>query len=102
MHIVHISIHVKDDKIEEFKNATIENATNSIQEQGVARFDLIQQTDDPTRFMLLEIYRTPDDVTRHKETAHYKRWQETVEPLMKEPRSRIIYRNIFPDEDGWS
>ena len=102
MHIVHVFIHVKDDKIEEFKKASIENATNSIKERGVARFDLIQQTDDPTRFMLVEIYRTPDGAAKHKETAHYKRWQETVEPLMKEPRSRIIYRNIFPDEAGWS
>ncbi len=102
MHIVHISIHVKDDKIVEFKDATIENARNSLKEQGIARFDLIQQKDDPTRFMLLEVYRTAEDVTRHKETAHYQRWQEAVEPLMQEARSRIIYQNIFPGEAGWS
>jgi len=102
MHIVHVLIHVKGDKIEEFKNASIENARNSLKEQGVARFDLIQQKDDPTRFLLVEIYRTPDDVARHKETTHYKHWQESVEPLMQEPRTRIIYQNIFPGESGWS
>ena len=102
MHIVHILIHVKNDKIEEFKNASLENAKNSLKEPGIARFDLIQQKDDPTRFLLLEVYRTPKDVVRHKETAHYKRWQETVEPWMQEARTRIIYQNIFPDESGWS
>ncbi len=102
MHIVHVFIHVKEDKIEEFRSATIENAKNSLKEQGVARFDLLQQADAPTRFLLVEVYRTSDDVAKHKETSHYKHWQETVEPLMAEPRSRIIYRNIFPDESGWS
>jgi autoinducer 2-degrading protein len=84
MHIVHIFIHVKGDKIEEFQNASIENAKNSLKEPGIARFDLIQQKDDPTRFLLIEVYRTSEDVARHKETSHYKRWQETVEPLMQE------------------
>ena len=102
MHIVHILIHVKNDKIEEFKKASLENAKNSLKEPGIARFDLIQQKDDPTRFLLLEVYRTPEDVARHKETAHYKHWQETVEPWMQEARTRIIYQNIFPDESGWS
>ncbi len=101
MHIVHIFIHVKDDKIEEFKSASVENAQNSLKEPGIARFDLIQQKDDPTRFLLLEVYRTPDDVARHKETSHYKRWQATAEPLMQEPRTRIIYQNVFPGESGW-
>jgi quinol monooxygenase YgiN len=101
MHIVHVAIHVKDGSVEEFKRATIENAGNSRQEPGVARFDVIQQADDPTRFMLLEVYRTPEDAGKHKETAHYKRWQQAVEPLMQEARTRIIYRNISPDESGW-
>ena len=102
MHIVHIFIHVKDGSIEEFKNATLENAKNSVKEQGVARFDMIQQIDDPTRFLLVEVYRTAEDVSRHKETSHYQHWQKTAEPLMQELRTRIIYRNIFPDETGWS
>ncbi len=101
MHIIHVFIHVKPDKVEEFRRATMENARNSLTEQGVARFDFIQQTDDPTRFLLVEVYRTPEDSVRHKKTSHYNRWRETVEPLLAEPRSRIAYRNIFPDESSW-
>jgi autoinducer 2-degrading protein len=101
MFIVHVYIHVKADQIEGFKAASIENAKNSLQEPGVARFDLIQQADDPTRFMLVEVYRTPEDAPKHKETAHYNRWREVAEPMLAEPRMRIIYSNIFPDEKGW-
>jgi len=101
MHIIHVFIHVKPEKVEEFRRATIENARNSLKEQGVVRFDFIQQADDPTRFLLVEVYRTPEDSGRHKETNHYKRWREAVEPLLAEPRSRIAYRNLFPDESSW-
>jgi len=101
MHIIHVFIHVKPDKVEDFRRATIENARNSLKEQGVARFDFIQQADDPTRFLLVEVYRTPEDSGRHKETNHYNRWREAVEPLLAEPRSRIAYRNLFPDESSW-
>ena len=101
MHIVHVFIHVKDDKAEEFITATIENANSSLQEPGVARFDLIQQTEDPSRFLLVEVYRTLEDAARHKETSHYKHWHGIVEPLKKEARTRIIYRDVFPDESGW-
>ncbi len=101
MHIVHVFIHVKTDKLEEFKQATEANANASIQEPGVARFDFLQQGDDPTRFLLVEVYRTPEDASKHKETAHYNRWRETVEPLLAEPRSRIIYRNLVPADAGW-
>jgi quinol monooxygenase YgiN len=100
MHIVHISIHVKADKVEEFKAVTLENVRGSLQEAGVARFDLVQETDDPTRFLLIEIYRTAEAAKEHKQTMHYNRWREAAEPLMAEPRTRIVYRNIFPDESG--
>jgi quinol monooxygenase YgiN len=102
MFIVHVFVHVKSDQVEAFKSATIENASNSIKEPGVARFDIIQQMDDPTRFVLLEVYRTPDDPGRHKETAHYQKWRDTVADMMAEPRTAIKYTNIFPDEQGWS
>ena len=102
MHIVHVFIHVKPDKLEEFKLATQANAASSLQEPGVARFDFLQQTDDPTRFLLVEAYRTPEDAVRHKETAHYNRWRETVEPLLAEPRSRILYRNLYPIDSNWA
>ncbi len=101
MYIVHVHIHVKPEFLEAFKEATLENARNSVQEPGVARFDVIQQADDPTRFVLVEVYRTPDDPARHKETAHYNRWREAVEPMLAEPRSRVVYVNLFPDETGW-
>ena len=101
MFIVHVFIHVKPDQVEAFKVATLENARHSIQEMGVARFDVIQQRDDPTRFVLVEVYRTADDPARHKETAHYQKWRDMAEPMMVEPRSRIIYTNLFPNDDRW-
>lgn len=101
MYIVHVFVHVKTDQVEAFKSATIENAANSLNEPGVARFDVVQQLDDPTRFVLVEVYRTPDDPGRHKETAHYQKWRDTVADMMAEPRAAIKYTNIFPDEQGW-
>ena len=101
MFIVHVFVHVKKDQVEAFKQATLENAQNSLQEPGVARFDVIQQKDDPTKFVLVEIYRTDDDPANHKETRHYQIWRDTVADMMAEPRSSIKYDNIFPDEEGW-
>ena len=98
MHIVHVHVHVKPDSVEAFKQATVENARNSIQETGVARFDVIQQTDDPTRFVLVEVYKTADASGAHKDTAHYKRWAHTVMPMMAEPRQGIRYSSIFPED----
>ena len=101
MFIVHVFVHVKLDKVEEFKSASMENASNSVKEPGIARFDVIQQRDDPSRFVLVEVYRTADDPARHKETQHYQKWRDTVEDMMAEPRQAIKYQNIFPDENGW-
>ncbi len=101
MYIVHVFVHVKDDQVEAFKSATVENAGNSLKEPGVARFDIIQQMDDPTRFVLVEVYRTSDDPGRHKETAHYQKWRDTVADMMAEPRTGLKYNNVFPDENGW-
>lgn len=101
MFIVHVYVHVKEDHIEAFKQATIENAKNSIREPGIARFDVVQQQDDPTRFILVEVYRTSNDPAKHKETRHYQVWRDRVEPMMAEPRSSIKFLNIFPDEKGW-
>ncbi|MFC1738865.1 putative quinol monooxygenase [Planctomycetota bacterium] len=101
MFIVHVFVHVKEDNVEAFKEASIENARNSVREPGVARFDVIQQQDDPRRFVLVEVYRTADDPAKHKQTAHYQKWRETVEDMMAEPRSSIKYSNVFPDEQGW-
>ena len=101
MFIVHVFVHVKSDRVEEFKSASMENARNSLQEPGIARFDVIQQQDDPSRFVLVEVYRTANDPARHKETQHYKRWRDLVEDMMAEPRKAVKYQNIFPGEDGW-
>jgi len=101
MFIVHVHVHVKPESVEAFREATIENARNSVQEPGIARFDVIRQKDDPTRFILVECYRTSDDPARHKETAHYAKWRDAVESMMAEPRSSIKYDNVFPDDAGW-
>jgi (4S)-4-hydroxy-5-phosphonooxypentane-2,3-dione isomerase len=101
MFIVHVLVRVKPDQVEAFKAATLENAHHSVQEMGIARFDVIQQQDDPTRFVLVEVYRTPDDPARHKETAHYAVWRDTVAPMMAEPRTGVKYNNIFPDDVNW-
>jgi len=101
MLIVHVHVHVKPEAVEAFKQATIENARNSVQEPGVARFDVIQQNDDPTRFILVEVYRTADDPARHKETDHYKKWRDTVADMMAEPRRSVKFTNVFPDDSGW-
>jgi quinol monooxygenase YgiN len=101
MFIVHVHVHVKPESIDAFKEATIENARSSVQEPGIGRFDVIQQRDDPARFILVEVYRTPDDPARHKETAHYQAWRDAVADMMAEPRSSIKYDNLFPDDPGW-
>ncbi len=101
MFTVHVFVLVKPDQVEAFKAATIENARSSVQEPGIARFDVVQQMDDPTRFVLVEVYRTPDDPARHKETAHYRKWRDTVEAMLAEPRTSLKYSNVFPDEAGW-
>lgn len=101
MHIVHVHVHVKPEFVEAFKQATIENAGKSAQEPGIARFDVIQQTDDPTRFVLIEVYKTAEAPGQHKETAHYRLWRDAVMKMMAEPRQGIRYTNIFPaDENG--
>lgn len=97
MLIVHVFAHVKPDQVEAFRAATIENARHSINEPGIAHFDVIQQQDDPTRFVLVEVYRTAEDPARHKETPHYQKWRDAVAGMMAEPRTSIKYTNIFPD-----
>ena len=101
MLVVHVHVHVKPEFVEGFRQATLENARNSVQEPGVARFDVVQQQDDPTRFVLVEVYRTPQDPARHKETAHYAVWRDTVADMMAEPRHSVKYENLFPDDQGW-
>ncbi len=99
--IVHVHAHVKPDAVEAFRAASLENARLSVTEPGVARFDVIQSIEDSTRFVLVEVYRTPDAPAAHKQTAHYQRWRDAVADLMAEPRTAARYRNVFPDDQGW-
>ena len=101
MLIVHVHVHVKPESVEEFRQATIENARASVQEPGIVRFDVMQSQDDATRFVLTEVYRTPEAAVAHKETAHYAKWRDAVESMMAEPRQRALYNAVFPDPQGW-
>jgi quinol monooxygenase YgiN len=101
MLIVHVFVHVKRDKVDAFRSATLDNAHDSVQEPGIARFDVIQQRDDPTRFLLVEVYRAEDGPAQHKETGHYQKWRDAVADIMAEPRTSVKYVNVFPDEQGW-
>ena len=102
MHIVLVHVHVKPESLAEFTDAIQDNARNSIQEPGIARFDILQSNDDPTRFILVEVYRTPEDAKKHKETAHYLRWRETVGPWMAQPRQGVRHQSLFPGDEGWT
>lgn len=101
MIVVHVHVHVKPEFVEPFRAVAIANATESVKEPGIARFDVVQQADVPTRFVLVEVYRTPEAPARHKETAHYRAWRDAVAGMMAEPRTSVKYGNVFPDDAGW-
>lgn len=101
MLIVHVHVHVKPGKVEAFKEASLENARQSVLERGIARFDLLQRQDDPNRFVLVEVYRNADAPAQHKETPHYAKWRDTVADMMAEPRTSVKYVNLFPDDQRW-
>lgn len=101
MWIVHVHVSVKPESVEAFREATLANASASLGEPGVARFDVIQQQDDPSKFVLVEVYRSPEAAAAHKETAHYAKWRDTVAPMMAQPRSSVKYSNVFPGDEGW-
>jgi quinol monooxygenase YgiN len=101
MLVVHVHVRVKPECVEAFHQAAVANARNSVLEPGIARFDVVQQADDPTRFVLVEAYRTPEAPAQHKETAHYKTWRDTVADMMAEPRTSVKYNSLFPDAAGW-
>ena len=99
--IVQVHVHVKPEDVEAFRAASLANAQASVQEPGIARLDVLQSQDDPTRFVLSEVYRTPEAPAAHKATAHYLRWRDTVAPMMAEPRTAVRFSNVFPDDSGW-
>ena|SRR2546423_9357975 len=101
MYIVHVQIQVRPEYVKPFIEATLANARESLKELGIARFDVLQQQDEPARFTLVEVYRTAEAPAAHKETAHYQRWRDTVAPMMAEPRQGIKFANLFPEDGGW-
>ena len=101
MFIVHVHVHVLPDSIDSFLDVSIANAKLSLQEPGIARFDVVQQTDDAARFVLVEVYRSPEAAAAHKETAHYATWRDTVAPMMAEPRRSVKYAGCFPGDGEW-
>src|SRR3970040_268376 len=101
MLIVHVLVHVKPEAVAAFMAATLGNARQSVREPGIARFDVIQQADAPTRFVLVEVYRTPAAPAAHKETPHYQAWRDAVAPMMAEPRTSVKFSNLFPDNAHW-
>jgi quinol monooxygenase YgiN len=101
MLIVHVQVHVKPEAVRAFIEATLENARESVQELGIARFDIVQQQDDASRFVLIEAYKTAEAPARHKETGHYLKWRDTVASMMAEPRTSVKFTNLFPDDKGW-
>lgn len=101
MLINHVHVRVKPESVDAFRQATIENARSSVKEPGIARFDVVQQQDDATRFVLIEVYRKPEAQAAHRETAHYAKWRDTVAPMMAEARQSTKYDAVFPDSQGW-
>jgi (4S)-4-hydroxy-5-phosphonooxypentane-2,3-dione isomerase len=101
MLVVHVHVRVKPECVEAFKAATLENARQSVREPGIARFDVLQQGDDPTRFVLVEAYRTVPATAAHKDTTHYQVWRDAVAPMMAKPRASVKFTNLFPDDAEW-
>ena len=101
MVILHVHVHVRSEHLDAFRSATLENARNSIQEPGVLRFDFVQQVDDPARFVLVEVYRDDAAIQAHRQSAHYAKWRDLAEPMMAEPRRRVLFKAVFPDEEDW-
>ncbi len=101
MLIVHVHVHVKPPSLEAFRAATLENARRSLQEPGIARFDVLQDQAEPTHFVLVEAYRDAEAPARHKETAHYALWRDTVADMMAQPRRSEKFSNLFPSDEAW-
>lgn len=101
MHVVLVEIDVRPDFQDEFKSATLDNARNSLQEEGIIRFDVLQKKDNPCRFVLVEVYRRVEDQAAHRETAHYRRWRDRVAEMMAEPRRGTAYASLYPDDSDW-
>jgi quinol monooxygenase YgiN len=101
MFVVHVHLRVKPELIEAFKAVTLANARASVQEPGVVRFDVMQQADDPGKFVLVEVYRDVAANAAHKETAHYATWRDAAPAMLAESRFSVKFNNVFPDDNAW-
>ena len=101
MYIVHVTVDVKPDRVEDFIKATLRNASESIKEPGISRFDVLRDQENPNQFILNEVYRTPEDPARHKLTDHYNQWKDAVSDMMASPRQKRVFDNIFPSDQEW-
>jgi (4S)-4-hydroxy-5-phosphonooxypentane-2,3-dione isomerase len=101
MLVVLVHVHVREESIEAFKAASVANAASSRREPGIARFDVIQQIEDPSKFVLVEVYRASEAAAAHKESQHYKTWRDTVAPMMAEPRVGVKYAAVDPGGEEW-
>ncbi len=99
MYVVCVQVHVKGDRVQDFSRAAIENASSSRGEPGNMRFDVLQSGDDPTRFVLYEVYKSQEDFKRHQEMPHYLKWKEEVKDWMAEPRSSVKLKSLFPPDE---
>jgi autoinducer 2-degrading protein len=103
MLIVHVDVHVIPDDVPAFLAATRTNATASLQEPGVLRFDVISDLADPAHVVLVEVYRDEAGAAAHKQTEHYATWRDTVAGMMAVPRSSVKYSAVFPEaDDRWA
>ena len=94
MYIVLVHSRIQAEQVERFREATIQNAEASRREEGCVRFDVIQQADDPSRFTFIEVFKSEADGIAHRESSHFTKWIEEAVPLMVEPRTRVVYRDV--------
>ena len=100
--IVHVDIAVAPEMVADFLDATIANATASLTEPGVVRFDVITDRSDPSHVVLVEVYRDGDAALAHKQTEHYATWRDTVAEMMARPRTSVTFSPVFPPAaSGW-
>ena len=103
MLVLHVQVHVHPDLVDDFLRATAANATASLTEPGLLRFDVVQDLADPAHVVLVEAYRDADAHAAHRETAHYATWRDTVAPMMARPREAVKFAAVHPAaEVDWS
>ena len=96
MYVTIVHVKVKEGSVEDFIAATLENHRESIREPGNMRFDVLQDPEDPSVFLLYEAYENEEQSAAHKDTPHYLKWRESVADWMAEPRKGVKYKVLAP------